>query len=235
MRFFKNLYFRFFREKTEFNQYLVEILGYYPENLYFYELAFQHKSVHKISNERLEFLGDSILDAVISKSLYFRFPNKNEGELSKLRSKIVNRTFLNIIGKEIGLHEYLKYHLNTIPIEETNMIGNAFESLIGAIYLDGGYAAAEQFLENQVFEKYVNWDEMDSKTIDFKSKLTHFAQKSGKTLQYLLLKEELHADNKKYFEVSLELDATSISIGTGSNKKKAEQDAAEKALEKLED
>jgi len=177
LRFFKNLYLRFFRPKTDFSEYLVQILGFFPENLSLYELAFQHKSLHKKSNERLEFLGDSILDAVISEALYFRFPEKDEGELSKLRSKLVSRVFLNDIGQKLGLEKQLKYQLKTISILDTNMIGNTFESLIGAIYLDAGYARTEHFLKTQIFEKYVNWDEMDTKITDFKSKLTQFAQK----------------------------------------------------------
>lgn len=231
MRFFKNLYLRFFGPKTEFYKYLVQILGFYPENLSFYELAFQHKSVHKQSNERLEFLGDAILDAVISKELYFRFPQKNEGALSKLRSKIVSRTFLNAVGKKIGLDKHLKYHLNTISIEETNMIGNAFESLIGAIYLDGGIVLAEQFLKNEILEKHINWHEMDTKVVDFKSKVIQFAQKNAKKIEFVILKEE---SENRHFEVEVKLDKNKIAKGTGSSKKKAEQNAAEKALAFLE-
>jgi len=101
MSFFKQIAIKFFTKKTKFSKYLYQILGFYPENLVFYSLAFMHKSKHSENNERLEFLGDSILDAVVSKELYFRFPDKNEGELSKLRSKIVNRTFLNNIGRRL--------------------------------------------------------------------------------------------------------------------------------------
>lgn len=230
MKLLKNLYNRFFRKKTAFYNYLYQILGFYPENLSFYSLAFQHKSKFKESNERLEFLGDSILDAVISDELYFRFPEKNEGELSKFRSKIASRTFLNKTGIALGLQNFLHFKLNQIPIEETNMIGNTLESLIGAIYLDGGYALAEQFLKKEIFEKHVNWDEIESKIVDFKSKMMHFVQKHGKTIEFEIIKETYFEANKMQFEVVLKIDGEEISRGIGSNKKKAQQFAAEKAL-----
>ena len=230
MKVLKNLYNRFFRKKTPFYNYLYQILGFYPENLSFYKLAFQHKSKFKESNERLEFLGDSILDALISDEIYFRFPEKSEGQLSKLRSKIASRTFLNKTGKKLGLQNFLQFKLNQIPIEETNMIGNAFESLIGAIYLDGGYTLAEQFLKNEIFEKHINWSEIESKTVDFKSKMMHFAQKNAKTIEFDIVKESYFEANKMEFEVVLKIDGKEISRGVGSNKKKAQQVAAEKAL-----
>lgn len=227
MRLLKNLCFRFFCPKTEFYKYLVQILGFYPENLSFYELAFQHKSVHKQNNERLEFLGDSILDAIISKELYFRFPKKNEGELSKLRSKIVSRSFLNATGKKMGLDIHLKYRLFSIPIQETNLIGNTFESLIGAIYLDGGIDLVERFLKNEIFAKHVNWNEIDTKIVDFKSKVIHFAQKNGKSIDFVVLKGE---SENRLFEVEIMLDEEKLAQGIGSSKKRAEQNASENAL-----
>lgn len=233
MRFFKNLYNRYFRKKSAFYNYLVQILGFYPENLSFYELAFQHKSTSKQNNERLEFLGDSILDAVISEALYFRFPEKDEGELSKLRSKLVSRTFLNEIGQKLKLETYLKYQLNSISIAETNLLGNVFESLIGAIYLDGGYALSVKFLETEILEKHVIWDEMDTKIVDFKSKMMQFSQKSGKKVEFHTLEEILTKENIRMFTVEILVDDQALALGSGSSKKKAEQQASELALEIL--
>lgn len=233
MIFLRNLYQRFFSKKTAFNKYLNQILGFYPRNLIFYKLAFQHKSKTKESNERLEFLGDAILDTVISRELYFRFPNKNEGELSKLRSKVVNRSFLNHLGKELKLEKHLNFQLNSISIDKTNIRGNTFEALIGAIYLDGGVKLAEYFLQEKIFKNHINWNEMDQKVIDFKSKLIQYSQKEVIPLEYVLIGEEQTESKTTAFEIEVVLDGASLAKAKGSSKKKAEQLASKIALEKL--
>ncbi len=233
MIFFRNLYQIFFSKKTPFNQYLNQILGFYPRNLVFYKLAFQHKSKSKESNERLEFLGDTILDTVISKELYFRFPNKNEGELSKLRSKVVNRSFLNHIGKLLVLEKYLNFQLNSISIDKTNIRGNTLEALIGAIYLDGGIVLVEKFLQDKIFKNHINWNEIDQKVLDFKSKLIQYSQKYSVPLEYGLIREEQTNQKNTEFEIQVILDGNVLAKAKGSSKKKAEQLASKLALETL--
>lgn len=229
----RNLYQRFFSKKTAFNTYLNQILGFYPRDLIFYKLAFQHKSKTKESNERLEFLGDAILDTVISKELYFRFPNKNEGELSKLRSKVVNRSFLNHLGKILELEKYLNFQLNSTSIDNTNIRGNTFEALIGAIYLDGGVDLAEYFLQEKIFKKLIDWSEIDQKIIDFKSKLIQYSQKESISLEYVLIGEEQTDTKMTEFEIEVVFAGESLAIAKGSSKKKAEQLASKVALESL--
>jgi len=230
MFFFKNIFNRVFLKKTAFNIYLNQILGFYPNNLVFYLLAFKHKSLHKENNERLEFLGDSILDTIISEELYFRFPNKNEGDLSKLRSKIVNRQFLNNLGKKLHLEKHIKVQLNTISIDETSIIGNTFEALIGAIYLDGGLKLSKYFLKTQIFDKHINWKQIDERIIDFKSKLIQFSQKENLKLEYILIGTKQTKFNITEFEIEVKLDNKTISTAKGTNKKKAEQNASKLAL-----
>ena len=233
MSFFKQLKAKLFTKKTAFNQYLYQILGFYPENLMFYSLAFKHKSRNQENNERLEFLGDSILDAIISKELYFRFPEKNEGDLSKLRSKIVNRAFLNQLGKDLKLEKFLICKLNSIDISDTNIIGNTFEALIGAIYLDGGIQLAEKFLSKKIFNKQFDWSAIDQKVIDFKSKLIQYSQKENKTLKYIIIGEEKTTNNTTLFEILVKLGDLELATAKGTSKKKAEQLASEKAFDKL--
>lgn len=230
MFFFKNIFYKVFSKKTEFNEHLYQILGFYPRNLVFYSLAFKHKSLHKENNERLEFLGDSVLDTLVSEELYHRFPNKDEGELSKLRSKIVNRQFLNDLGKKLQLEKYLKLQHNTISIDETSIIGNTFEALMGAIYLDGGLPLAKYFLQHKISKQYIDWHKIDKKIVDFKSKLIQYSQKENVNLNYILLGREQVDNNTIEFEIAVKIGSKTISKAKGTNKKKAEQYASEKAL-----
>lgn len=233
MLLFTNFYRSLFTKKTSFNKYLFQILGFYPKNLKFYTLAFKHKSKHKNNNERLEFLGDTVLDTIISKELYFRFPNKDEGELSMLRSKIVSRSFLNNLGKELKLEKHLSYQLNSISITETNIRGNTFEALIGAMYLDGGISLVDMFLQKKIYVKHINWNEIDRKVVDFKSKLIQYSQKENIKLEYILIGEEKTNLNIIEFEILITLDDKKIISAIGTSKKKAEQKASKLALEMI--
>ncbi len=233
MSFLSTLYSKFFVKKTSFNLYLYQILGFYPKDLSLYSLAFKHKSLHKDNNERLEFLGDTILDTVISKKLFYKFPYKKEGELSKLRSKIVNRSFLNNIGKHLKLEKHLDFQLNSISIDKTNIRGNTFEALIGAIYLDGGIDLVEKFIETKIIPNFIQWNKIDSEVIDFKSKLIHYSQKENIKLDYVLVGEEKTEANTIEFEICVKLSNKEISCAKGTSKKKAEQNASKLALEIL--
>lgn len=229
-----NTWFTFLNHKNNpFYIFLIQILGFRPENLSFYSLAFQHKSKHKQSNERLEFLGDAILDAVISEQLYVLFPEKNEGELSKLRAKIVNRQVLNSIGEALHLEKQLDYLSSGLPITETNILGNVLESLIGAIYLDKGYKHTQKYIENKLLKEHIDWKAIENVQLDFKTALLQYGQKNDLNFIFEVETESTTSANGHLFEVKLRLDNTVIALGNGSNKKKAEQEAAKIALEKM--
>lgn len=227
----KKLYQRFFTKKTDFQVFLYQILGFYPENLSFYRLAFQHKSKHKENNERLEFLGDAIIDSIFSEILYHKFPHKNEGQLSQLRAKIVSRKHLNYLGKQLELERFLQYKLKNISIENTSLLGNTFESFVGAIYLDLGYAKTMQIVLRKI-EPLFNWKTIEHTTTDFKSKLFQYAQKHQHSLSFNLIQSDENGE-PKYFETQVILNEKPLAKGSGKNKKQAEQNAAKATLAKL--
>ena len=181
------------------------------------------------SNERLEFLGDAILDSVIADFLYQRFPNEDEGYLTKIKSKIVSRRTLGMIGHEMEIHKVLRYNRNrTIKLETIE--GNAFEALIGAIYLDSGFSGARKSINNHVFRKYVNLNQILEEEIDFKSKLFIWSQKNHLPIEFEVLKEENNGTNWTYV-VMVIINKQEYGRGTGTSKKKAEQAAAKETLE----
>lgn len=227
----KKLYQRFFTKKTDFQVFLYQILGFYPENLSFYRLAFQHKSKHKENNERLEFLGDAVIDSIFSEILYHKFPHKNEGQLSQLRAKIVSRKHLNYLGKQLKLECFLQYELKNTSIENTNLLGNTFESLLGAMYLDLGYAKTKKVVQNKI-EPFFNWKDIEYTTIDFKSKLFQYAQKHHHSLSFNLIQSNENGE-PKYFETQVILNEKPLAKGSGRNKKQAEQNAARASLSTL--
>jgi ribonuclease-3 len=209
---------------------LKAILGFYPGNLSLYTLAFRHKSSTDgaleggISNERLEFLGDAILGAVVAAHLYRIFPYKDEGFLTKMRSKIVNRQNINSLADKMGLHELLVsdrgIHKNT------SVYGNALEAVIGSIYLDKGYNKARDFVLKRLFATYMDLNEIEKKETDYKSKLIQWAQKEKKELEFRVLNETNNGGAKKYM-VGIFADNTLLGSANHGSKKRAEQIASE--------
>ncbi|MGB1248845.1 MAG: ribonuclease III [Chitinophagales bacterium] len=230
MIFFRKLYNLYFSPKKQFVQKLRPLLGYTPCNIKVYRLAFNHKSKHKMSNERLEFLGDTILDSIISDVLYRFFPNKNEGELSKIRSKIVSRDSLNNIAKKLNLLEFLDYRTSNPHHKSNNMLGNTLEALIGAIYLDGGYDLAAYFIKKQLLKKHINWATLDKAIVDFKSVLYDYVQKNAMPIRFEVVRESKRK-NEPLFEVAVYINDENVAKGIGRNKKAAEQDASKNYLE----
>ncbi|MDR0427679.1 MAG: ribonuclease III, partial [Dysgonamonadaceae bacterium] len=159
---------------------LYYILGFYPKNITFYEEALLHKSSskgfrgHHLNNERLEFLGDAVLNAVIADIIYQKFPNRNEGFLTDTRSKIVKRETMNQIAKELGLHCLIVSCVNN---QKSHILGNALEAFIGAIYLDRGYQKTHQFIETKIIRPYIDIEAVAKKEVNFKSKLLEWSQK----------------------------------------------------------
>lgn len=214
-------------------RFILKRFGYRPKNLSFFQQAITHKSLSKAnedsSNERLEFLGDSILDAVIAEYLYQRFPKEDEGYLTKIKSKVVSRKTLGEIAETMELRNIINYHkgrsINLATIE-----GNAFEALMGAIYLDGGYEEVKKSVQHHIFRKYVDLNRILEEEIDFKSKLFIWSQKKRLKLDFIILSEENVGGNWEYSVVA-NINNINYGRGAGASKKVAEQAAAKETLE----
>ena len=218
---------------------LSAVLGFKPENFQYYELALLHKSSavkdeggRFLNNERLEFLGDAILDAVVADILYHKFPGKREGFLTNTRSKIVQRESLNKIAIDLGLDRLMKIS-NKNHSHNVNIYGNAFEALIGAIYLDSGYAKCKYFMENVVFQKYLNINKLAQKEINFKSRLLEWSQKYKINIVFDLIEETTDSENNPVFQTQIIINGIPAGYGTGFSKKESQQSAAKIALKKI--
>jgi len=216
------------------------ILGFYPDNIAYYQLAIRHKSIplksHEgqiISNERLEFLGDAILNSVISDILYKRFPDESEGYLTNLRSKIVNRSSLNRIAHEIGLEKAVIASRYVCQNSNANIYGNALEALFGAIYLDLGYRKCKYFVEERIFKDILDWDTIIQKESNFKSKLLEWCQQKQFELEFIL-EDETVVKNKHSFRTALYIQDQKICESEGKSKKESQQKASKIALKRIE-
>lgn len=205
-----------------------------PKQLHYYEKAFTHRSTNKkdqqgntISYERLEFVGDALLSAVIGHYLYTQTPSGDEGYLTKMRSKIVSREHLNEIGKELRLAEYMD---TSIPVEQfsDNIHGNLFESLVGAVFLDKGYTACQKFIYKRVINTHVDIDALEGKIISYKSLIIEWCQKEKKTFDFKLCKDN-GKDRLIHFSARFILDGKTIAKARGTSKKKAEEKVAKRA------
>ena len=225
--------------EKEFFYFVKNQLGYIPNSILYYRKALTHKSVsfkdangQIVSNERLEFLGDSILDSVISDYLFNQYKRKDEGFLTQMRSKLVNRKSLNEIAVSLKLHKYIK--VNNITIENNNVLGNAFEALIGAIYLDKGYEFTRTFLIKQVIIKYYDFNFLETVDTNFKSRLLEYTQKHKKAILFETREEASTERGKQTFIATVSIDNNVICEANGSSKKEAEQNAAKLALRKFD-
>lgn len=217
---------------------LKNILGFYPGNLGLYKLAFRHKSAAqeikqgvKDSNERLEFLGDAILGAVIADFLFKKFPYRDEGFLTKLRSKLVSRSHINYLSTKLGIDKLIESEVDN-PRMFKSIKGDALEAFIGAIYLDKGYKKATEFILERVIKYHVDLDEMEAKEVDFKSRLIEWAQKERKKLVFEIIAETGKGFDK-FYTINAVVDGEVLGEGKGHSKKGAEQQAAEIACRKV--
>lgn len=213
---------------------LKSILGFYPKNAALYDQAFTHKSIvneqqesDKVSNERLEFLGDAILGAIVAEFFFSKFPFEDEGFLTKIRSKLVSRSFLNQLSVDIGLDSFLETSANLN--RSKSIYGDAFEALIGAIYLDKGYENCKKFVVQKIIKDYVDVDELLATETNFKSKLIEFTQSQKKS--YKFSTSAFQSEELTYFKCKLFVGGEVVSIGEGNSKKRAEQEAAQKFFE----
>lgn len=223
----------------DFNKSLKLLLGFNPKNPELYYRAFLHSSyanakehLYKKHNERLEFLGDLILDAIIGEFLFSSFPDMNEGALTKMKTRFVSRNTLNDLAVRLGLEKMIvgEFKGNLIPEDAK---GNAFEALIGAIYLDKGFEITKKTVINKFFDKHLNMIALLSFEDDNKSKLHKWAQKIKKTLRFVDEEVMLEGQTEKTYSIQVFLDDEIIAEGSGKNKKSAEKNAAQDACDKL--
>lgn len=230
----------FSSSRKEFYLFLKDILGFYPRNLKLYDIAFIHKSAsitdsqgNFVNNERLEYLGDAILGAIIADFLYNRFPQEDEGFLTKNRSKLVNRSFLTKLTFEMGLNVFIDSN-TTKNIDKSHIYGDALEALIGAIYLDRDYRTAKYFVTKKILSKFVNLNEIEQNDTNFKSQLIEWSQKNKKELKFETIEESTDKSKQPKFVAIVEINNNEVGKGIGTSKKEAQQNAARQTLAKLE-
>lgn len=230
-----------FRKERELFSALYEMLGFYPKHINYYRTALLHRSMamknekgRPINNERLEFLGDAILDAVVGDIVFHNYPKKREGFLTNIRSMIVSRKNLGRLATKIGLDKMVS---NTAHNHTHNSYigGNAFEALVGAIYLDRGYAYCRRFMEKRILSEMINIDKLVNSDENFKSKLLEWTQKRKVTLEFVLIDEGTENGCSPYFEYQVLLNGICGGIGRGYSKKESHQKAAHETLKMLED
>ena len=228
-------------EKDPYLRFFYSLLGFLPNNLSLYKLALRHRSNHSgyhrrsmapNNNERLEFLGDAVLDAVIADVLYHHFPDKMEGFLSNTRSKIVQRETMNKVALEMGLGQFLSVNQN-VAIFSSNVYGNALEAVIGAVYLDRGYGKAKQFVKNRLLKSYIDLSELAGEEINFKSHLIEWGQKWKIGVSFSSIDITEAIGKIPEFKTEVIIGGKVAGTGTGGSKKESQQRAAEEALEKI--
>lgn len=227
------------KKDKEFFYFVKHQLGYSPRNLYYYRKALTHKSAHIIDdegtficNERLEFLGDSILDSAISDYLFNKYKHKDEGFLTQMRSKLVNRKSLNDIALSLRLNKYIVS--NGLSLTNNSAMGNAFEALIGAMYLDMGYGFTKKFIIDKILEKYYDLNFLEKNDSNFKSRLIELVQRTKATFSFDTIEDGINANGRPLFTSSVLVNDSIICSARGESKKDAEQNAAKIALQKLE-
>lgn len=217
---------------------LKRMIGSSPINIDLYKQAFMHsstkekKSIIPYNNERLEFLGDAILGAIIGEYLFKKFPNKDEGFLTQLRSKIVNRKNLHNLALKFGLDTFLKANLSKQDKLKSSAYGDAFEALIGAIYMDLGYEKTKKFVIQKIVKLHIDIDELLSLDTDYKSQLQIYCQKNKLELQYITTEENSNS-NGKFYKVYVQINNKNYDTFEHYSKKSAEQKAAQLALENI--
>lgn len=228
-----------FRKEKELYSSLYGIIGFYPHNISYYKQALMHKSIARrnakgrpVNNERLEFLGDAILDAIVGDIVYRHFEGKREGFLTNTRSKIVQRETLNRLAHEIGISQLIMSNGHTSS-HNSYMEGNAFEALVGAIYLDRGYEACMRFMQQKILTQMINLDRVAYKEVNFKSKLIEWCQKNKVKLDFILLEQKRDENNSPMFTYKVVIEGIDSGEGKGYSKKESQQLASKLALQSL--
>jgi ribonuclease III len=223
------------KRKNNFTDKLKNVIGFKPKNAALFEVAMNHRSVtDKLSenNERLEYLGDAILGSVIGEYLYRKYPYKGEGFLTEMRSKMVNRQRLNEIGLKIGLKQLTNYNKLDSSLRSSQIFGNTLEALIGAVYLEQGYAKTYKWVFKYIVTPHFVLDELELVEINIKNRLYGWASKNNKTLDFIIL-SETRVSGRRLFNVGASIDGELVAEAAAYNKKDASQMAAKLAMEKL--
>lgn len=236
MRRFTTRILHFFSPNKQLVLQLEHLLGYTPGHLPYYQLALMHRSkIEELAqnNERLEFLGDAMLGAIVAEYLFKKYPTQPEGYLTEMRSRIVRRETLNNVALRMGLHKMVQYNQNDRGLSRSHIFGNALEALIGAVYLDKGFVKTRQFILNQMIRPYIDIENIENTDTNYKNKLLSWAQRGSHMLTFDTLDEKMEG-SRKLFTIGIMLDGELVASGTGYNKKEAGQVAAQKALEQLQ-
>lgn len=228
-----------FRKDKELYLSLRDIIGFVPRDISHYKMALMHKSVmHRnkkgkpVNNERLEFLGDAILDAAVGDIVYHHFPGKREGFLTNTRSKLVSRETLNRLAVEMGINKLILSSGHSMS-HNSYMGGNAFEALVGAIYLDCGYDACMRFLNKRILSQMINIDKVAYKEVNFKSKLIEWSQKNRVKLDFVQVEQEKDKNGSPVFTYKVVIEGIEGGTGKGYSKKESQQIASKLTLEQL--
>ncbi len=225
---------RNFGRNKSYYRLIDDMFGFIPNNIELYKLALVHKSAsidiggRSINNERLEFLGDAVIESITSDYLFIEYPDYNEGELTKLRSKLVSRQSLNAIACKLGLDKQIVC-CRSVNATQKHVFGDAFEAMMGAIYLDQGYNFANRLLINDIYATKLSLDEVDETETDFKSRLIEWGQKSHHTVLFRTKGTPTGAGATRSFHCTVLVDNLEVGHGVGSSKKEAEQRAAQSA------
>ena len=229
-----------FTPDKDFKKKLKHILGFLPRYYKLYQLAFVHKSASQIvfnnisvNNERLEFLGDAILDSLVAEFLFHRFPDKDEGFLTRMRSKIVNRDNLNVIAIKLGISNMVI--LKTANDNHKSIYGDALEALLGALYLDKGYSYTKKLVMERIIQHHINLNKLLETETDFKSRIIEWAQKNKKEINFTSFEEIDDQSHAPTFISHLIIGDEIFGRGSGNSKKEAEQNAARQAIQLLEE
>lgn len=228
-----------FRKEKELYSSLFNVIGFYPHDISLYKQALLHKSIAKrnekgrpVNNERLEFLGDAILDAIVGDIVFRHFEGKREGFLTNTRSKIVQRETLNKLAQEIGISQLIKSNGHSSS-HNSYMDGNAFEALVGAIYLDRGYEACMHFMQKRILSQLINLDKVAYKEVNFKSKLIEWCQKNRVKLDFKLIEQKRDENNNPIFVYQTLVEGLEGGSGKGYSKKESQQMACKLTLQSL--
>ena len=234
MRLFKNIFKPTANVQTVEKQ-LKNVLGIKPSNINLYIAALSHRSVKESAdenNERLEYLGDAILSAIVADYLFKRYPYKGEGFLTEMRSKMVNRQQLNDVALKMGLKKIAYYNKLDNALKGSQIFGNTLEAIVGAVYLDKGYAKTAKWVLNHIVIPHLYVEDLEAVDINLKNRLIGWAAKAGKTLSYDTIDEKIE-NNRRYFVIAIVVDGEQIAQGKGYSKKDAGLKATNLAVEKL--
>jgi len=234
VRILSNLFFR--STKKNLARELKVILGIRPGNMTLYEASLNHRSVKENAdenNERLEYLGDAVLGLLIADYLFKKYPYRDEGFLTEMRSKMVNRNQLNTIALKMGFKKITSYNKFDNALKNSQIFGNALEAVVGAIYLDKGYEKTREWVLQKIITPFLFVDDLEQIDINLKNKLIGWANKNGKSISFETIEEKI-AGNRRVFTIGAVVDGIVIAQGQGFNKKYASQVAAQLAIEKLQ-